>query len=98
MKSDFKTSWFTVFTFVRINTKRFFRDRTALFFTIVFPLIFLFVFGSINGGSGEVSFKVAIISDSQSTFSQDFIKKASESNVLKVIRGRAARGLPGRPG
>lgn len=84
MKSDFKTSWFTVFTFVRINTKRFFRDRTALFFTIVFPLIFLFVFGSINGGSGEVSFKVAIISDSQSTFSQDFIKKASESNVLKV--------------
>lgn len=84
MKSNFKTSWFTVFAFVRINTKRFFRDRTAIFFTILFPLIFLFVFGSINGGSGDVSFKVAVISDSQSTFAKNFVKTANESKVLKV--------------
>jgi len=84
MKSNFRTSWFTVFTFVKINTKRFFRDRTAIFFTILFPLIFLFVFGSINGGGGDVSFKVAIISDSQSTFAKDFVKSANDSKVLKV--------------
>jgi len=85
MKSDFKQSWFTVWTFVRINTKRFFRDRMALFFTIIFPLIFLFVFGSINGGSsGDISFNVAIINESQSSFAKDFVKTASEGKVLKV--------------
>ncbi len=84
MKSDWKKSWFTVTTFVRINTKRFFRDRTALFFTIIFPLIFLFVFGSINGGSGDVSFNVAIINHSQSDFAKQFVSTAESSKVLKV--------------
>jgi hypothetical protein len=41
-------SFYTVATFVRINTRRFFRDKTALFFTIGFPLIFLFVFGGLK--------------------------------------------------
>lgn len=84
MKSDWNKSWYTVATFVRINTKRFFRDRMALFFTIIFPLIFLFVFGSINGGSGDVSFNVAVINNSQSEFAQQFVKTADESTVLKV--------------
>jgi ABC-2 type transport system permease protein len=84
MKFDWKRSWFTVATFVRINTKRFFRDRTALFFTIIFPLIFLFVFGSINGGSGDVSFNVAIINHSTSDFAKQFVSTAESSKVLKV--------------
>jgi ABC-2 type transport system permease protein len=84
MKPDFKRSWFTVWTFVRINTKRFFRDRTAIFFTIGFPLIFLFVFGSINNGGGDVSFNVAVINSSQTESAKDFVKQASDSKVLKV--------------
>lgn len=82
--NHFLKSWFTVLTFVRINTKRFFRDRTAIFFTIVFPLIFLFVFGSINGGSGDVSFNVAIVNESDTEFSKQFVTNAEESSVLKV--------------
>lgn len=77
-------SLFTVWVFVRINTKRFFRDRTALFFTIIFPLIFLFVFGSLNSGGGNVSFNVAIINQSDSKFASDFVKQAGDSKVLKV--------------
>lgn len=80
----FTKSWFTVGTFVRINTKRFFRDRTALFFTIIFPLIFLFVFGSINGGSGDVSFNVAVINESQSEFAEEFVTQTESSDVVKV--------------
>jgi len=75
---------FTVATFVRINTKRFFRDRTAIFFTIGFPLIFLFVFGSINDSGSSVSFNVAIINQSSSSFAKDFVDKADEGEVLKV--------------
>ena len=84
LRPSLRKSLFTVWVFVRINTKRFFRDRTALFFTVIFPLIFLFVFGSLNSGSGDVSFKVAVINQSSSQFATDFVKQAGESNVLKV--------------
>lgn len=84
MNSSFKKSWFTVLTFVRINTKRFFRDKTAIFFTIGFPLIFLFVFGSLNGGSSSVSFNVAVINESSSQVAKDFVTKAEEGKVLQV--------------
>ena len=79
-----KGSLYTVLTFVRINTKRFFRDRLALFFSIGFPLIFLFVFGGLNSGSGDVSFNVAIINHSDSSFAQDFVKNAEEGKILKI--------------
>ena len=81
---NFKRSWFTVFTFVRINTKRFFRDRTAIFFTIGFPLIFLFVFGSLNGSSSSVSFNVALVNESSTSFAKDFEKNLDESDTIKV--------------
>ncbi len=84
MKPTLKKSLFTVWVFVRINTKRFFRDRLALFFSVVFPLIFLFVFGSLNSGSGDISLNVALINNSTTQFSTDFVKQAGDSKVLKV--------------
>lgn len=84
MNANWKKSWFTVLTFVRINTKRFFRDRLALFFTIIFPLIFLFVFGGLNGGNSSVSFNVALINESHSSFADDFVKQAKDGDILKV--------------
>jgi ABC-type Na+ efflux pump permease subunit len=47
MKNDIKT----VLALTRAFTKRYFRDKTALFFTFVFPLVFLMVFGTIFGKS-----------------------------------------------
>ena len=77
-------SLYTVATFVRINTKRFFRDRLAIFFSVVFPLIFLFVFGSFNSGNGGVSFRVAIINESSSSFAKNFENQARDSEVFKI--------------
>ena len=81
---------YTVWTFVRINTRRFFRDKLALFFTIGFPLIFLFVFGSLNGSGSDVSFKVAFINQSDSQFAREFTKQARESKVLEVNKDIAS--------
>jgi len=77
-------SLYTVKTFVKINTRRFFRDRLALFFSIGFPLIFLFVFGSLNSGNKDVSFNVALINQSSTSFAKDFVKNAENGKVLKV--------------
>ena len=84
MKHSFKKDWYTVLTFVRINTKRFFRDKTAIFFTIGFPLIFLFVFGSLNSNNSSVSFNVALINNSDSSFAKDFQKNLEEGDTIKV--------------
>ena len=78
------TSLYTVATFVRINTKRFFRDKLAIFFTIIFPLIFLFVFGSLNSGSGDVSFRVAIINQSDSQIAKNFTEEFKKNKIFKV--------------
>lgn len=79
-----KKKLFTVYTFARVNTRRFFRDKTAIFFTVMFPLIFLFVFGGIFGGSNDTSFKVALINNSESEFAQTYEKQAIKSKLLNV--------------
>ena len=77
-------SFFTVYMFSKLNTKRFFRDRLAIFFGVLFPLIFLFVFGSISGGSDGVSFRVAIINHSDSAFSKQYVAQLEKNKVFKV--------------
>lgn len=79
-----RRSLHTISTFVRINTVRVFRDKIALFFTIIFPLIFLFVFGSLNGGGENVSFNVALLNQSDSAFSKTFVDELSKSDFVKV--------------
>lgn len=66
------------------HLKRTFRDKTALFFTFLFPLMFLLVFGSLNRGGDGISFDVAVINHSSSDFSQQFLKGAEEGGVLKI--------------
>lgn len=77
---------FTVWVSFTINLRRVFRDRTALFFTFLFPLIFLFVFGFIFGRNQNVSFRVAIINHSNSSSAKAFVAQAESSSqkVLKV--------------
>lgn len=79
-----KKSFYTVAVFSRLNTRRFFRDRLALFFGILFPLIFLFVFGSISKGNGGTTFHVAIINESKSAFAGQYVKQAESNKVFKV--------------
>lgn len=74
----------TVLIFTKLSTRRFFRDKVALFFGILFPLIFLFVFGSITSGSSAVSFHVAIINQSPSVFAQKFVSSLRTDKVFKV--------------
>jgi ABC-2 type transport system permease protein len=79
-----KKSLYTVLVFTRLNTRRFFRDRLALFFGILFPLIFLFVFGGIAGNGNNVSFKVAVINQSDTKVAKEFVTSTSKNKIFKV--------------
>jgi len=76
-------SLFTIWTFARVSIKRYFRDRVALFFTVLFPLIFLLIFGSFSKG-GDVSFHVGLINQSHTQFAQQFDKNIQNSKVFKI--------------
>jgi len=79
-----KRKLYTVKVFFIINLRRVFRDRMALFFTFLFPLIFLFVFGGLNSGNKSVSFNVAIINESKAPFSTFFIGELTKGKTFKV--------------
>ncbi len=77
-----KRKLYTVAIFVKISTRRFFRDRTAIFFTVAFPLIFLFVFGGIFGNNTSVSFKIALINDGSSAPAKQFVQSIRQQTKL----------------
>ncbi len=81
-----KRKLYTVYVIFLVNFKRVFRDRLALFFTFLFPLIFLFIFGGLFGRDQNVSFNVAIINHSHSSFANQFVTQAEakKQTLLKV--------------
>lgn len=73
-----------VIVFAKIDTRRLFRDKMAIFFVFLFPLIFLFIFGGIFGREGEISFNVALLNQSDSEFSQTFSSGLKDSEIITV--------------
>lgn len=80
----FKKAWLPVLTFARIDIKRLFRDKMAIFFTFVFPLLFLFVFGGIFGQTSNVSFNIALINQSDSKVATTFVSEVKKGKIFKV--------------
>jgi ABC-2 type transport system permease protein len=78
-----KQQLYTIWAFFIVNFKRLFRDKTALFFTFMFPLIFLLVFGYANKNSG-VSFNVALLNQSSTPVATQVAKQINDSKVFKV--------------
>jgi ABC-2 type transport system permease protein len=81
---NLKKSLFTVFVFAKLNTKRFFRDKVALFFGIAFPVIFLFVFGGIFGNDTNISFNIALINESSSSYAKQFTDGLHKEKTFKI--------------
>lgn len=74
---------FTITVFTKISVRRFFRDKVALFFTILFPLIFLIVFGSFSKNN-DVNFHIGLVNQSHSQFSQKFASGTRNNKMFKV--------------
>jgi len=77
----------SVLIYALTQIKRSFRDRSALFFTVLFPLIFLVIFGFIYGGNnaGSSNFNIAVINQSKTAFSKEFAKDIGKNKTFKVV-------------
>lgn len=80
---SFSKSVFTILTFARISVKRYFRDKLAIFFTVLFPLIFLFIFGSFSKNN-DVSFHIALINQSNTQTATKFVEEAKNNKMFKI--------------
>ena len=79
-----KNYFLVIWSMTAAFTKRYFKDKLAVFFTFVFPLIFLFVFGGIFGKSSSASFDVVILQHSKSSFAQSFATELSIDKFIKL--------------
>ncbi len=76
---------YTVYVFAGLATKRFFRDRLALFFGILFPVLFLFVFGSFSSNSAKnITLNVAVINQSHTALSVRAEQLIRHAKVFKI--------------
>lgn len=66
--------------------KRFFRDPVALFFTLLFPLLFLFVFGSIFRNDSAISFDLAVFNYSDSKFAKQFVSNIKGTETFNEVQ------------
>lgn len=80
----FKRNILPITTFVRIDVKRLFRDKVAIFFVFVFPLIFLIIFGSIFNNDSGPNFDVALINRSETEFSKQFVENLQEGDIFTL--------------
>lgn len=81
---NWKKNILPITTYVRIDVKRLFRDKVAIFFVFGFPLLFLVIFGSIFGGDNDISFRVALINNSDTTYATQLEKQLKDSEVFEV--------------
>ncbi|HET7528729.1 MAG TPA: ABC transporter permease [Candidatus Saccharimonadales bacterium] len=79
-----------ILTFAKVSVRRYFRDRVAMFFTVIFPLIFLFVFGGIFGKNSSSSFNIALINNSKTGYASFFAGNIERSRVFKVNKSIAS--------
>lgn len=77
-------SFLPVKTFAKIGIRRAFRDKTAIFFVFLFPLIFLFIFGGIFGKTNGISFKLALVNQADNDFAKQFVDRLGKDKVFKI--------------
>ncbi len=82
--NNLKKNILPIVTFVRIDVKRLFRDKVAIFFVFIFPLIFLLIFGTIFSSDNDVSFRVGLINESETEYAAEFEQQLVESSIYQV--------------
>ncbi len=81
-----KKYWIGVFGQTTALLKRISRDKMALFFTFLFPLLFLFIFGSVFSNDSS-DLKVAVFNHSPTALAKSFVKilKEGKNTGIKVV-------------
>ncbi len=67
--------------------KQFFRDRTALFFTFAFPLLFMIIFGIVFSGDNDISYDVGLVNQDNSAIGTTLSESLQKVPIFKISEG-----------
>ena len=71
------------------NAKQFVREKAALFWTFLFPIFFILIFGAVFSGSMEdVSFDVGLVIEDNSSIAQNMSDAFGQVTAFKVTEGQ----------
>ncbi|MEK6220918.1 MAG: ABC transporter permease [Chloroflexota bacterium] len=70
------------------NVKEFFRDRMAVFWTLAFPITFIFLFGTIFSGiEGNLSFDIGVVNKDNNQAGKELIEVFKSLEFFEVTQG-----------
>ncbi|UCG54134.1 MAG: ABC transporter permease [Dehalococcoidia bacterium] len=69
------------------DLKQFFRDRTALFFTFAFPVLFIFIFGWVFSGTGDISYKIGLVKNDSSIIGEEISQILDQIPIFVISEG-----------
>jgi len=75
-----------IITLALKDLKLLWRDKFAMFWVLMFPLLMALFFGSIfgGGGGGKAKMSLLVVDEDQSEYSRAFVDKISSSDAVKV--------------
>jgi ABC-2 type transport system permease protein len=69
------------------NFKQFIRDRTALFFTFAFPLLFMVIFGLAFSGEQNISYNIGLINNDDSPIGTSISTALQQIPAFEISEG-----------
>jgi len=69
------------------DLKQFFRDKTALFFTFAFPILFIFIFGWVFSGAGNVSYDIGLVKNDDSSAGEAISQMLHLIPIFEISEG-----------
>ena len=73
--------------------KEFLRDRLAIFWTIGFPVMFIFIFGVVFSGGDDIAYPVAVVNLDQGPIGGELVKVFDSVEPLETVEGERAQML-----
>jgi len=73
--------------------KQFFRDKTALFFTFAFPLLFMLIFGLVFSGNGDVKYDIGLVNNDSSAIGTQISGILHQVPIFKIKDGELDSSL-----
>lgn len=67
-----------------LNIKSWFRSKGTVFWTILFPILLIMIFGAIFSGAGDIEYNVVVQNLDETDFSKNFVDILKNISVIKV--------------
>ena len=70
------------------NAKQFVREKAALFWTFLFPIFFILIFGAVFSGGDNISFNVGLVIEDNSVIAQNMSDAFGQVTAFKLTVGQ----------